>query len=174
VLNIFTKQSKNIPLVGIDLDGVIAIEDNHRYFKAKSEGVSSLVNYYSSLKPNIEIIQGMNNLSNKMNFRIYTARNNDLPHIKEVTFEWLCKQGVYVDVIHTMSAWKAPELLAHRVDAMVDNRHDMLKLVPWINKYVYTTNLKDFNVSLKYRKKFKAYTSNPNILFDKLSVDLLY
>ena len=76
-------------IIGIDLDGVIA--------KDNDGGWTS--DYYSSCKPNTEVVDLMKKLSNNGHkIIIYTSRLSN--EVKKVTVEWLQKYDVPYDAIH--------------------------------------------------------------------------
>jgi len=76
-------------IIGVDLDGVIA----------KDNGGGWTSDYYSSCKPNTEVIDLMKKLSNNGHkIIIYTSRLSN--EVKKVTVEWLQKYDVPYDAIH--------------------------------------------------------------------------
>ena len=75
-------------IIGIDLDGVIA-KDNGGWTS----------DYYSSCKPDTDVINLMKKLSNNGHkIIIYTSRLSN--EVKKVTVEWLQKYDVPYDAIH--------------------------------------------------------------------------
>ena len=75
-------------IIGIDLDGVIA-KDNGGWTS----------DYYSSCKPDTNVIDLMKKLSNNGHkIIIYTSRLSN--EVKKVTVEWLQKYDVPYDAIH--------------------------------------------------------------------------
>lgn len=173
------------PLIGIDLDGVIAIENNEKYLQAKYHDdevkrVTWLYEYYHYLPPNKYLIDKLIENKDKYDFRIYTARRSDYKTIVDDTRKWLDKVRLdFVPVTHTRFAWKAPELLRDRVDVMIDNNWRMLRWVPFIPKLVYLQDseaIADYLCEAPERldKKFeRVYTHmtnirNTNLLFEDL------
>jgi len=76
-------------IIGMDLDGVIA----------KDNGGGWTSDYYSSCKPDTDVINLMKKLSNEGHkIIIYTSRLSN--EVKEVTVEWLQKYDVPYDAIH--------------------------------------------------------------------------
>lgn len=131
-----------MPLVGVDLDGVIALEDRDRYFQAKAEGVSALRHYYKTLKPNVELIQALKQAKYDnpyVRYNLYTARKNDLPEMQSLTIEWLSQHNAYHlfdEIIFTRWAWKW-EVLRDACRAHIDNDHVMLSRLPFIERILY-------------------------------------
>jgi hypothetical protein len=75
-------------IVGFDLDGVVA-KDNSGW----------TADYYSTCKPNAQVIGLMKKISSKGHkIIIYTARLSN--EVKTVTVDWLHKNDVPYDAIH--------------------------------------------------------------------------
>jgi hypothetical protein len=128
------------PLIGVDLDGVIALEDYEAYIKAKAEGISALRNYYKTLKPNTAFVAELQRNAHKYRYRIYTARKDDLPDIKDITIQWLQQNNIYdlfYGVVFTGNAWKWPWLIKDRVVAHIDNDYSNLKWCPFMYRLMY-------------------------------------
>ena len=128
------------PLVGIDLDGVVALEDYNAYHKAKAEGTSALRNYYQTLKVNEAFVTELQKNYHKYRFRIYTARKDDRPDIQNITLQWLKqhnRDALFYGVVFTGNAWKWPWLIKDRVVAHIDNDYSNLKWCPFMYRLAY-------------------------------------
>jgi len=128
------------PLIGVDLDGVIAIEDYNAYRKAKAEGASALRHYYQTLKVNEAFVTQLQLNFHKYRYRIYTARKDDLPDIQNITLQWLKQNrldGLFYGVVFTGNAWKWPWLIWDRVVAHIDNDYSNLKWCPFMYRLCY-------------------------------------
>ncbi len=128
------------PLIGVDLDGVIAKEDRVKYFIAKAEGASSLLHYYKNLKPDKEFVNQLYLNRHKYDYEIFTARKDDLPNIKNLTHSWLMDNDL-IDLLgwgtFTKWRWKGPELYFYGVKAHIDNDYDNLARLPFIHRLAY-------------------------------------
>ncbi len=156
------------PLIGLDLDGVVAIEDRDKYFKCKSEGISSLHNYYDNLVPDYELIREVFNNLDKYRFNIYTARKNDIPNIQYITKNWLCKQGLnyLVDkTVFTKFRWKLPELILNNAIALIDNDWDNLSKCWGKQRIAYKPYFKGRRWGLRPTTDINLYTRNPKEIF---------
>ena len=128
------------PLVGIDLDGVVALEDYNAYMKAKAEGASALRNYYQTLKVNEAFVTELQKNYHRYRFIIVTARRDDVPDIKQITLDWLKEHrldALFIDVVFTGNAWKWPWLIKDRVVAHIDNDYSNLKWCPFMYRLAY-------------------------------------
>jgi len=128
------------PLVGIDLDGVVALEDYNAYHKAKAEGVSVLRQYYKTLKVNEAFVTELQRNYHRYRFIIVTARRDDVPDIKQITLDWLKEHrldALFIDVVFTGNAWKWPWLMWHGVIAHIDNDYSNLKWCPFMYRLSY-------------------------------------
>lgn len=138
----------NKPLIALDLDGVLALENRSEYYQAKAEGVSALRNYYLSLKPNTQLINNLIDINTMFEYRIFTARKSDLPDIKSITVDWVFKYCRHLngnawppDITFTKFRWKAPEVYFWGAKALIDNDIDNLSAVPFIKRYGYNIYL---------------------------------
>lgn len=128
------------PLIGVDLDGVIALEGYDAYMKAKAEGSSALRHYYQTLKVNDAFVTQLQLNFHRYRYRIYTARKDDLPDIQEITYKWLAinnLMGLFYGVVFTGNAWKWPWLIKDRVVAHIDNDYSNLKWCPFMYRIAY-------------------------------------
>lgn len=129
-------------LIAVDLDGVVAIEDRDKYFAAKAEGVSALRNYYKTLKPDLSVIKVLTKIKELypwVCFNIYTARQNDLADIKQITLDWLeanVPRHLFFKVVFTKFAWKY-EVLRDGCHILIDNDIVHLSRLPFINRIAY-------------------------------------
>lgn len=161
-------------LVGLDLDGVIAIEDREKYFQARAGGVKSLLDYYLNIQPDREFLNQAAAHSDLFRYHIYTARKDDIPEIQRITNNWLFYWSadypcLDLGITFTQWRWKAPELLWHGASAMVDNDISTLNLVPFIHKLAY----KPYYRSPIVRNLLAVTSNNPAEIFDKL-IELCY
>lgn len=161
-------------LIGIDLDGVILLEDRVKYYEAKSSGVSALRNYYDNLKPDYDLLKELVRHWPDFQYNIYTARKWDLTDLKERTLYQLKELDIkrlFNKIVFTTFRYKVPEVLYDGCAAMIDNDYDNLSKIPFIKRYAYKpyisnsyNNLIQFNTSI---------LTNPKHLMDKVSKDLL-
>ncbi len=157
------------PLIGIDLDGVIAVENRVKYFIAKAEGQSSLLNYYQNLKVDCALINQLYDNRHRYRYKIFTARKDDLPNMKVITHIWLAENNL-VDLlgwpVYTKFRWKGPELYRHGITAHIDNDYDNLCRLPFIHRIAYKAYSKSGKDGL-----FKPHieTKNPKNIFAYLN-----
>ncbi len=158
----------NKPLIGLDLDGVVAIEDREKYFKAKSEGISSLRDYYDNLTLDYELIRCVFDNIDKYTFNIYTARKGGIDNIKYTTQRWLRKHALnYLinKVVYTTFRWKAPELYWDGAVALVDNDWDNLRYCWGKHRIAYRPYFRGQRWGLRPTTDINLYTRDPIEIF---------
>lgn len=140
-------------LVGVDLDGPIALEDRDKYFEAKAAGISALRHYYINLGVNQTMVDGLREYKRKkpwVIFRIYTARKNDVPDIKDITHEWIVKHklgDLFSDIVFTRWAWKI-ETVLDGCHILIDNDIIHLSRLPFIERIAYKPFFRDNKLPL--------------------------
>lgn len=137
---------KHLKLIGVDLDGVIALENSAAYFAAKEAGISALRNYFKTLVPNELFITQLQLNWHKYRYKIYTARRNDLPDIESITYEWLAEHNLmplFEGIVFTGNHWKWPWLIKDWVFAHIDNDATHLRWYPWMWRILYNPFTQD-------------------------------
>lgn len=160
------------PLIGVDLDGVIAIEDYDAYVKAKVDGVSALRNYYRTLKPNYKFIEHLEKNKYRYRYVIITARKDDLEDIKDITIQWLIDNNIetlFWSIIFTGNSWKWPWLISQHIWTLIDNDFNNLTWCPFINRIHYNSFYRNrwfdkFNLFTKFEPVIKF--EHPELVFD--------
>jgi hypothetical protein len=136
------------PLIGLDLDGVLALENRDHYFKAKAEGHTALRTYYRGLRPNELLMRKLFDFNTLFEYKIFTARQNDLQDIKDITVGWAYKHCSHInpdgwppEIVFTKFKWKALEVYKHGCAALIDNDLANLSRVPFIKRYAYNFHI---------------------------------
>lgn len=167
-------------LVGLDLDGVVAKMNLGEYHKAKAQGISILRKYYCELQPNDELLYELYKQRQLFRYKIFTARQDEVPDMQELTLNWCKFHKVFdylsdniglttVPITHTLHRWKAPELIWHGASAMVDdNVYHLGLLPPWIKTIAYNPYYRGHTNIQTQQSRVDYITNDPKDLLDNL------
>jgi hypothetical protein len=131
-----------MPLIGFDLDGVLAVEDNDKYKQARANGLSAIKHYYENMQPDKFVTTLVESLALTPNYKLhlYTARSNKYhPELKAITVNWLTRYDLlqYFDaIVFTQFRWKY-EVMLDRCQAMFDNDIVMLSRLFGVKRIAY-------------------------------------
>lgn len=132
------------PRIGIDLDGVIALENRPEYHTVRNISIAYkdptiLQDYMRNLKPNDEMVNMMAALRDKYQWRIYTARRKHCLDINSITYEWLRQHKIMplVSSVTFTPSYKGFHVLNDGCVAMIDNNLVELARIPFIKRYAY-------------------------------------
>lgn len=148
---------KDKPIVGVDLDGVIALESDEKWQEVKAAYIASghnsrvLVDHFQSVGVDTEFTRRLWEYRNDFDWRIVTARSygkdNSQWYAKALIQMWLGDSkndylkelfwGYQYRVVVTRSKWKAPELWKMGAKAMIDNDYGHLSVVPFVKRYAW-------------------------------------
>lgn len=147
----------NKPIIGVDLDGVIALESDEKWQAVKAADIANgcdgkaLVEHFATVGVDTEFTQRLWRYRNWFDWRIVTARKygkGDSPRIARALIQmWIERSGDdplkelfwgrHDRLIVTRSKWKAPELWEMGAKAMIDNDYGHLSVVPFVKRYAW-------------------------------------